>query len=198
MGFEKQIPGIYRLRIPFESLFTSVFLIESGEQTALVDCATTGEDVDAYIIPALSSMGYSIFDISCLVLTHDHLDHAGGLSRILELHPDLKVVREERELLCDVCTYALPGHTPDCIGVIDARSGTLISGDALQGAGVGEYRTNVCDKDAYFLSIDRIRADDRIVNILFSHEYEPWYKDSVFGRERVLSCLSECVDFVKT
>ena len=45
-GFCEEMPGIYRLRVPFEGIYTSVFLVTSEEGAILVDCATTAEDVD--------------------------------------------------------------------------------------------------------------------------------------------------------
>ena len=35
--FYEEVKGIYRLRGPFEGIYTSVFLIQSGEKTILVD-----------------------------------------------------------------------------------------------------------------------------------------------------------------
>ena len=37
-----------------------------------------------------------------------------------------------------------------------------------------------------------IKLDKRINTLLFSHEYEPWYKNCMFGRENILNCLAEC------
>ena len=42
----------------------------------------------------------------------------------------------------------------------------------------------------------RVSKDERIEKILFSHAYEPWYKDSIFGREKVLDILSKCTEYV--
>ena len=192
-AFFKEAKDIYRLKIPFEDLYTSVFLIRCEGDLILVDTGAVSEDVDGYIVPALSSLGYSLSDVSTLVISHYHGDHAGGLSRILELAPDICVVRDEvREIAKGIFTCALPGHTPDCIGVLDTRSGTLISADGLQGDGVGRYLTNVSDKAAYQSSINKIREDKRIENILFSHAYEPWQEDLASGRESVLRCLYDC------
>ena len=47
--FIEVINGIYRLKGPFEAIYTSVFLIKSPSGTILVDCATTDKDVDEYI-----------------------------------------------------------------------------------------------------------------------------------------------------
>ena len=188
--------SIYRLKVPFEAIYTSVFLIKSPSGAILVDCATTSEDVDEYIVPALVEMGYELSDIKTLVLTHNHGDHAGGLSRLLSLIPNIEVIRDVRELFDGVCTYPMAGHTDDCIGVLDTRTNTLISGDGLQGAGVDKYRCSLQFPKAYLETIERIQSDKRVENILFSHAYEPWNKDYVHGRKAVDACLSECIKYI--
>ncbi len=195
--FYEEANGIYRLRIPFEKIYTSVFLITTPNGAVLVDCATTAEDVDIFIVPSLRALGYALTDIKMLVLTHGHGDHAGGLSRILSLAPNIEVVTELRVLADKISTYPLAGHTEDSIGVFDGRTHTLISGDGLQGAGVDKYRCNVKNKAAYIETLERIKKDERVENILFSHAYEPFDKDSVFGRGEVEVCLSECKKYVK-
>ncbi|MBP3375524.1 MAG: MBL fold metallo-hydrolase [Clostridia bacterium] len=75
--FEKVIGGIYRLKIPFDTVYTSVFLVVSESGAVLVDCATTSSDVDGYILPTLACMEYKITDLKAVVITHNHGDHAG-------------------------------------------------------------------------------------------------------------------------
>ena len=195
--FYQEIDGIYRLRIPFEGIYTSVFLIITEEGSALVDCGTNERDVDNHIVPCLYDLGYKLHDIKFLVLTHRHGDHSGGLERILDISPDIKVITDIRDLFRNVSTYPLAGHTDDSIGVFDGRTGTLISGDGLQGAGVDKYRCNTKDPEAYLKTLDRIEKDKKIKNILFSHAYEPWNSDTVFGREKVCECLKQCSIYVK-
>ena len=193
MRFEKETEKIYRLRVPFEDLYTSVFLLESEGGYALVDCATTDTDVDGVIRPALLARGLDFSDIRYLILTHRHGDHAGGRARILEHNPGVAVICGMQELpLSDFALYALPGHTLDMIGVLELGSGTLISGDGLQGEGVGKYRMSLESKDAYLETIGKIRGDVRVKSILFSHAYEPWYENKAIGREMVLRCLIDC------
>jgi len=61
--FEKEIGGIYRLKVPFESVYTSVFLIKAEFGNVLVDCATYDSDVDEYIVPALLEMGIKLENV---------------------------------------------------------------------------------------------------------------------------------------
>lgn len=194
MGFWREIGEIYRLQVPFMSVYTSVFLVRSAKGNILVDCATTAEDVERYIIPALQKMGLALSDIRYLFLTHGHSDHAGGKDRILERHPAIQIVSAEAAAeLSPLEIYPLPGHTPDSIGLFDPESGTLLSGDGLQGAGIGMFRCSLAaGRAVYFETVARLLADKKIQNILFSHAYEPWYSATAFGRAEVEKRLSDC------
>ena len=198
MSFEREISNIYCLKVPFDNIYTSVFLIKTEEGNVLIDCATTKQDVDEWIIPALAQEKIPVADIKYLILTHKHHDHVGGKERLLELNPSVEIIDGLRENFINGLTiYELKGHTLDCIGVLDIQSGTLISGDGLQGYGVGKYRCSLENKDEYIKTIRKIRKDQRIKNILFSHAYEPWYKDGIFGRENIERCLQDCIEYVK-
>lgn len=196
MSFFREIGGIYRLKVPFENLYTSVFLIKTESGNALVDCATYASDVDEVIIPALNGLGVRAADIRYLILTHSHGDHAGGKERLLQYAPSLEVVQTADLILPNgLTTYAMKGHTLDCIGVFDETSGTLISGDGLQGAGVGKYRCSLASREEYLKTIEKIEKDKNVKNVLFSHAYEPWYQDGAFGRNEVEKCLKDCKKF---
>ena len=194
--FEEEYEGVLRLKVPFERIDTSVFLIEA-DAPILVDCATTAEDVDGVILPALKARGYTLSHLKTLVLTHSHGDHAGGLARVLELVPEIEVVRDVRRLCEGISTYPLAGHTADSIGVLDEVHHTLLSGDGLQGAGVDQYRCSIKLPEEYLKTLKRIQADGRIERILFSHAYEPWNRNRIEGRAEVLACLAECQNYLK-
>ena len=195
--FYEEAPGIRRLRVPFEAIYTSVFLIEADHARILVDCGATPCDVDGHIACALRECGISFSDVDILVLTHKHKDHAGGLSRVLELAPDIRVVTEVCRLADGIVTYPMAGHTADCIGVLDERSHTLITGDGLQGAGVDKYRCYTERSDKYLDTLERIRSDLRVENLLFSHAYEPFCVDRMSGRDSVMECIAKCAEYVK-
>ena len=195
--FVKETERIYRLKVPFMSVYTSVFLVISGKTLILVDCATTAQDVKEHIVPALGRLGYTPSDVGYLVLTHGHEDHAGGLDALRALAPGARVVREEASLCDGIATYSLRGHTCDCIGLLDEEEGTLITGDGIQGAGIGKFRCSLESKSGYLATLERLKADTRITTLLLSHEYEPWYRDSIRGRRQIEACLADCLDYVK-
>ncbi|MBO5240107.1 MAG: MBL fold metallo-hydrolase [Clostridia bacterium] len=197
MTFEREIANVYRLKVPFDNIYTSVFLIQTEKGNVLVDCATYASDVDGYIAPALSRFGLKWTDIRYLIITHRHSDHAGGKDRILEYAPHLEVVQSVQPIsIKGITVCALKGHTPDCIGVFDERTETLISGDGLQGNGVGKYRCSLKSKEDYLSTIENLEENERIKNILFSHAYEPWKRCGAFGREEVEKVLKDCKEIV--
>ena len=195
--FENEIGRIYRLKVPFEDLYTSVFLIKDTRGNLLIDCATTAQDEDERIIPALYQAGLSLNDLDCLLLTHSHSDHAGGLQRILQLNPRLRIINTlDKASIDGVSVYSLKGHTLDSIGCLDLQSGTLISGDGFQGAGVGKYRCSLENRKEYLKTIEKVKSDEKIKNILFSHRYEPWCNDKALGVEEKIKCLQACIEYI--
>ena len=76
--FERITDRIYRLKVPFMSVYTAVFLIKCEDGYVLVDAATTSEDA-LLIVDALKDAGVRSGQISHILITHAHGDHAGGL-----------------------------------------------------------------------------------------------------------------------
>lgn len=154
-SFFKVADGLFRLDIPFDHLYTSVFLLE-GEQPIIVDAATTKEDVQTRILPALEERNVTS-QRGTLLLTHRHGDHSGGAPFLLEGLPAWKLgVLSPNQSRGYVRAIPMGGHTEDSMGYLDTRTGTLLAGDGLQFFGVGKYGCSIADADLYEATLARV------------------------------------------
>lgn len=85
--WEKKIPADAENRIP---MATNCLLLQDGARTVLVDCGMGQKwnskqqaqfKVDDVLDEALKEAGVTVDDVTDVVLTHLHFDHAGGLTR---------------------------------------------------------------------------------------------------------------------
>lgn len=183
--FEKLVPCVYRLCVPFEDNYTSVFALDTVTGWVLFDCACAA-DVESVILPALSAARIRPSHIIC---SHAHGDHAGGLPKLAAAFPNAKIyagsdaltqkhglpvtVLREGYALGELQIRALAGHTEDCIGIYDTRTGTLLSADGLQLYGVSRYGTGLADAAAYRDTLTRLAADTAVRTLIASHPYVP-------------------------
>ena len=194
--FEKECEGIYRLRIPLETVYTSVFLVKTDRGAFLVDAATTDADVNGIILPALAEMGYTLSDVRGLVLTHRHNDHAGGSRHLLSLRPDLEVIANERTLADGVRTYPLPGHTEDQYGFA-TDDGAVYLADALASrATLEKYGIPyVYDVGIYLETLERIAAMQgaRFVSAHseMTEDIAPLARENIRKTEELISVILE-------
>jgi glyoxylase-like metal-dependent hydrolase (beta-lactamase superfamily II) len=84
--------GLYRLEA---AGFVNAYLIEGGADLTLVDTGHS-RSVDA-LVSEIKENGFTLPDISRVILTHVHADHVGGLSEILRRQP-MKVYAHSSEI----------------------------------------------------------------------------------------------------
>jgi len=212
-SFEKLLDGIYRLKVPFQEIYTSVFLIETNDGTILFDFATTSSDAENIIIPALKELDkYPDF----LVASHTHGDHVGGLKRIYKEYPRSKIlmydkayqeehkdlditILENGQYICaKIKALNLSGHSNVCCVLLDERTNTLLTGDAVQLYGISHYGLVVSNIKGYIDTINILKGL-KPENIVTSHEYVP-LGAVAFGRkttETYLDCSIECFEWAK-
>ena len=194
--------GVYRILIPFEDLHTTVYIVLSPEGAALIDAATYPEDITSYVLPALEMLG--IVKVTHILLTHHHGDHAGGLPRLIEAFPEaavcsmtpfdlpgFRLLEDGEQVMQRLQTLHLPGHTRLSCGYLDLPTGTLLSGDCLQLAGVGKYVHGVGCPEQYRASVEKLKKLD-IRRIVAAHEYVP-LGSLAEGREAVEAYLDACL-----
>ena len=178
------VEGIVRLDVPFEDLYTSVFLVE-GERPALIDSATTRADVEEIIIPALAARGYGKEMEGDLLVTHRHGDHSGGAKWLLSYFPNLRqVTLKDGERLGDLQAVSLAGHTEDSMGYMDLRTRSLLCGDGLQFFGVSRYGCSLVTPKGYEATLARV-CEMEIEHLFLAHPFAGGAWES-FGREAVL------------
>ncbi len=73
--------------------FTSAYLIK-GKKLAIIDCGPTSS-AEA-LLAGLEELGIDPFDLAYIIVTHIHLDHAGGAGYLAEKLPQLKVLVHEK------------------------------------------------------------------------------------------------------
>ncbi|MBE6928698.1 MAG: MBL fold metallo-hydrolase [Ruminococcaceae bacterium] len=186
-------PDIHRVVVPFLDIFTTVFVVRTPAGALLFDTATYPEDADNYLIPALDELGVTAEELKYVFISHAHRDHVGGLERFMELRPDTCIVTPNEglkekftgkslfspadgDMLLDVLRVVeIPGHTADAVGLLDTRTGTLLTGDGLQVFGIygsGNWGANIGLPMEHLAALERIRALTPAA-IYASHDYYP-------------------------
>jgi glyoxylase-like metal-dependent hydrolase (beta-lactamase superfamily II) len=123
---------------------TAGYLIR-GERPCLVE---TGAAPSAPLVrDALAALGIGPADLATVVVTHIHLDHAGGTGDIARMFPAAELVVHElgarhladpsrlmssaRRVYGDeLDSHYSPGHARHHVGLVDSHSGDLYVGDA--------------------------------------------------------------------
>ncbi len=186
-AFFKEAKGIYRLRLPFEDLYTSVFLVKDT-CPILIDSGTDESDARERIAPALHRMGISEKDELLLLLTHGHSDHGGGAETLMALFPHMRLLRPtDGARVGRLRVIGMRGHAADAVGYYDHFTKSLISGDGVQFDGVGRYGCSVKDADAYLATLAHVSRLSP-TRLLPSHEYVG-ASARIYGKKEVQRAL---------
>ncbi len=189
--------GIYRIKIPFETIYTTSFVLVNENDAIVYDFGSSDSDAETYIIPELEALGV---DVRYLAVSHDHGDHSGGIGAMITKYPNAKVISMKDKwgdlshngdiLLCRFKLIHLKGHSDDGLAILDIKTNSLISGDTLQAWGVDRWKTYFTDYTLYIETLEKVRCLD-VDTIIAAHEYEPCGYIAA-GKEEVSIFLDEC------
>lgn len=204
--------NISRLTMPYKDIFTTVYVVKTDSGALLFDAGSFDEDSEKYMIPFLEEVGITPDMLKYIFISHKHIDHAGGLKKLLESYPDCTILSrspalkeelkdykvvalEDGECVLDVLKIVtIPGHTLDSAAILDMRTNTMISGDCLQLYGIfgsGKWCANIRFPYEHINAIAKLRTMD-IEEILTAHDYHPCgyhYR----GKEEINKALDNCI-----
>jgi len=173
---EKLSPVIHRILGcnpgPFTLQGTNTYLIGKGPDRVLID---TGEpNIEKYTEELKKIVGDG--SISCIICTHWHHDHVGGISNVFEKVIGKKVpvyklkrpesgenagtfeyIEDGHEIKTNGATLRLlatPGHTTDHIIVLFVEEQSVFSGDCILGEGTTVFE----DLFTYMKSLELIKG----------------------------------------
>ncbi len=88
-------PGVHVIDTGFQRpQFDAAYLIVEDGRAAFIDCGTYHSQ--PRLLAALAHAGLSVGDVDWLILTHVHLDHAGGAGELMARLPNAKLVVHPR------------------------------------------------------------------------------------------------------
>jgi glyoxylase-like metal-dependent hydrolase (beta-lactamase superfamily II) len=165
--------------------FVSAYVVLRGRRAAVVDTGVAGS-ADA-IGTALQAAGTSWDEVSDVIVTHHHGDHAGSLGEVVTraaratVHAgeaDISRVTSPRQIVpapdgsevLGLQVVATPGHTEGHISVFDRDTRVLIAGDALNNSAglTGSSPRNTTDPAKAAESVKKMAAL-QAGTILFGH-----------------------------
>jgi glyoxylase-like metal-dependent hydrolase (beta-lactamase superfamily II) len=130
--------------------FVSAYLLVRDGEVAVVDTGVEGSETA--IGDGLTAAGLGWDAVGHVILTHQHPDHAGSTTAVLDAAPmatgyagaaDIPGITSPRPLTAvddgehvfDLRIVTTPGHTAGHIAVLDEIAGVLVAGDAVRTEG---------------------------------------------------------------
>lgn len=175
---------VIRIDLRRDVIKTCVFLISdrNGREYSMIDTGLDETTTREQLLPAIKRLRIPLESIKTLLITHSHFDHVGGLESVLSSMPHLEVFAAEKLtpttkplsdgfLFGDLQAIALPGHSLDGYGFLDLRTNSLLSGDAIQAWGVGDFGVSAESPEKYLESHEKL-LKMHIENVFSSHYYD--------------------------
>ena len=210
MEIIKITDNIHRITLPYKDIFTTVLFIRTEEGTVIFDAGSFDHDAADHVIPAMEALGIRSEPVKYVFISHAHNDHMNGLPGFLNFYPDVQVIScstetkdrfgaiiaEDGDIFAGCLqVVTIPGHTKTAAGLLDLRTGTLMTGDSLQLYGIyGSGTWGACIRlpAQHMAALDKLEKMD-INALVMSHDYHPvgWLAQ---GKEQVQLAIRSCRD----
>ena len=168
--------------------FVAAYVVIRDGAAAIVDTGVA--ESEPSIEAVLTGAGLGWGDVSDVIVTHNHSDHAGSLFAIASLAPDaalyggaadIPVMQAPREITAvgdgdtvfGLDIIETPGHTEGHLSVVDPVARFLITGDAMvgnNGALAGPNRQFTPDMSTALESVSKLATLD-VDEVLVAHGF---------------------------
>ena len=197
--------------------WVSMLLIEGRSCSFLIDSAVKGA-VDATLAPFLRERRIPWSAVRQVLNSHSHSDHVECNAQLRELTgavfsihrngadslrasgfiPDRELADGDEVYDGDVSVRVIhtPGHSADSICILEPETGTLFTGDAVQGCGSDNIGLPLYDSPvAYRASLERIRrlcASGEVRRMVLGHPERP--SNGEIEQPELLPFLDLCIE----
>ena len=158
--------------------FVSAYVLVRGNTAAVVDTGVAGSE--RQIGQTLVDLGLNWGDVDHVVLTHLHPDHAGSVGPVMDSATSATAYAGEADIASIDAPRAItavgdgddvfgmqvistPGHTLGHISILDAETGLLVVGDAMNrtvGPLAGSNPERTADASAAVASVEKLAGLD--------------------------------------
>ncbi len=181
---------IIPIRYQWREIWVGMQVICGFEKCVLIDSGID-DALSQALLPELKRCNIPLSSLALVINTHTHADHDGCNEELRQCTDadfagadccsmyDI-VLSDGMEMKIDDIELEIihtPGHSPDSICVIEKSTGTLFSGDSIQGNGIKELGLPLWkNSEQYRASLNKLLDlynEGRYVRIFFGHEFQP-------------------------
>ncbi len=182
----KIIPVQYR----WKEIWVGMQAVHCSCKTVLIDSGIDNS-ISQAVVPELARHNIPLPSVSLVINTHSHDDHTGGNAELrrltncrfalfngtaadINLSGCMKICEDGAEFEI----IHTPGHSPDSVCVLEKSSGTLFSGDSIQGCGIKQLGLPLWQDTALYIKsmrkLQSLYAAGKFTRIYAGHEFQPF------------------------